>query len=327
MLSTLALWAVVCLPGMTAWWAELLRFVPFPAYLAPPVVALAAAWRLRWPWRVAGLASLAIVLVSVMDLHWGRPDRGRGAFRVMTLNAKAQSRDPTGEHEQRIAAELMAHDADIIVLQDADFYVRADIPLPAPIAVALNGRTLFRHEQYVIASRYPMRDCRTFSMPTLEITRDYLRCTLRIDDVDVDLVTVHLLSPREGLNAARREWLDGGTDEWEQNYQTRLAQVEVLLRDLAGTQRPLILAGDLNASEASPVVRSLKSGLVLRDAFAAGGRGYGHTHGHSLKPRFSFLRIDHILVSPSLGVRNCYVGSQYASQHRPVIADLLVRRD
>ena len=75
------------------------------------------------------------------------------------------------------------------------------------------------------------------------------------------------------------------------------------------------------------MVRSLKSGLVLRDAFAAGGRGYGHTHGHSLKPRFSFLRIDHILVSPSLGVRNCYVGSQYASQHRPVIADLLVRRD
>ena len=71
MLSTLALWAVVCLPGMTAWWAELLRFVPFPAYLAPPVVALAAAWRLRWPWRVAGLASPASGLVRVMYVHWG----------------------------------------------------------------------------------------------------------------------------------------------------------------------------------------------------------------------------------------------------------------
>jgi endonuclease/exonuclease/phosphatase (EEP) superfamily protein YafD len=325
-LCTLALWLVVGWSGMTAWWAELLRFVPYPAYLAPALLSAAASWWLRWPWRLAALAGVLIVLVGVMDLQWGGPDRGSGQFRVLTLNAKAQVRDRTGERDQRIAAELLAHDADVVVLQDADDYARPGVPLPATVAAALSDRTLFSHGQHVVASRVPMHDCRAQPVAAGPVAGDFVRCTLRVAGVDVDLVTVHLLSPRVGLNAARREWLDDGLDEWEQNYRTRLAQAEGLLRHLAGAPRPLVLAGDFNASEASPVVRSLKSGLGLRDAFASAGRGYGHTHGHSLRPRFSFLRIDHILVSRELGVRDCFVGGRDASDHRPVIADLLVAR-
>ena len=41
----------------------------------------------------------------------------------------------------------------------------------------------------------------------------------------------------------------------------------------------------------------------------------------------SFVRIDHILVSPELGVRHSFVGGKEASEHRPVIADLLLQRD
>lgn len=41
---------------------------------------------------------------------------------------------------------------------------------------------------------------------------------------------------------------------------------------------------------------------------------------------FSFLRIDHILVSAGIGVRDVTVGAGDVSDHRPVIADLLLRR-
>ena len=66
--------------------------------------------------------------------------------------------------------------------------------------------------------------------------------------------------------------------------------------------------------------------LGLRDAFASAGRGYGYTYGHTLRPRFSFLRIDHILVSPDFAVRDEPASAVTTRpDHRPVIADLAWR--
>lgn len=72
---------------------------------------------------------------------------------------------------------------------------------------------------------------------------------------------------------------------------------------------------------------ALVGAFGLRDAFSSAGWGYGYAHGHALKLRFSFLRIDHILVSPGLGGTDSFVGVMGASEHRPVIADLLLQRE
>ncbi len=326
MLSTLALWVVCSVGVSSAWWAELLRFVPFPAHLAPALLALVVSGWLRWPWRLSAAACVALVLMGVMDLKWGRADSGQGSFRLMTWNVKAFHHTRTPERDHLIALELLEHSPDVLVMQDAIDLTRPDTPLPEPIALALRGYTLFRHDQYLVASRLPLAACRAQPMPVRDEPREFVRCVLRVGEADIDLVTAHLLSPREGLNAARWEWLDGGLDDWEQNYRDRLMQSATLVRHLAGNPRPMIVAGDLNAAEDSPVVRSLKD-LGLRDAFASAGHGYGYTHGHSLKPRFSFLRIDHVLVSRDIGVRDAFTGGREASEHRPVIADLLARRD
>ena len=325
MLVTLALWALCRFGGASAWWAELLRFVPFPAFLAPPALALAASLWLRWPWRLAALGCLALVLADTMDLRWGQADVGSAGFRLMTWNVKAVLHTRAPDREQRVALELMERDADVIVMQDADDYSATTRELPDAIAFALHGRTLFRHGQYLVASRLPMRDCHAQPMPVQGDQRDFVRCTLTVDGTDIDLVTVHLISPRAGLNAARHEWIDGGLADWRENFLERLGQVDLLVRRFAGTPRPTILAGDFNAAEASPVLHSLES-IGLRDAFGSAGRGYGFTHGHALRPGFSFLRIDHILVSPQIGVVRCEAGGRDASEHRPVIADLLARR-
>lgn len=326
MLGTLAPWIVSTFGGASAWWAELLRFVPFPVYSVPALVALVASVWLRWPWRLAAAACVALVLVGVMDLNWGRADTGQQPFRLMTWNVKAFHHTRTPERDQRIAMELLEHSPDVLVMQDAVDLTRPGESLPESIALALRGYTLFRHGEYLIASRLPLTQCRAQPMPVRDEQRDFVRCVLRAGDTDIDLVTAHLLSPREGLNAARHEWFDGGLEDWEQNYSDRFAQATTLVRHLAGNPRPMIVAGDLNAAESSPVVQALKD-IGLRDAFASAGRGYGYTHGHSLKPRFSFLRIDHVLVSREIGVREAFAGGREASEHRPVIADLLARRD
>jgi endonuclease/exonuclease/phosphatase family metal-dependent hydrolase len=36
------------------------------------------------------------------------------------------------------------------------------------------------------------------------------------------------------------------------------------------------------------------------------------------------MRLDHIMASPQLRVCRCWVGNGWASDHRPVIADLIL---
>ncbi|HEY2187588.1 MAG TPA: endonuclease/exonuclease/phosphatase family protein, partial [Caldimonas sp.] len=181
-----------------------------------------------------------------------------------------------------------------------------------------------RESQYVIASRWPLRDCATGRADAGGETLLFARCSVERPGGAFELVDVHLESPRRGLVAARKEGIDG-IDLWASNHAGRLAQARALAAVLKTSARPLVLGGDLNAPDSSAVIQSLLA-VGLRDAFASGGRGYGYTYGHTLRARFSFLRIDHVLVSSDVEVLRAFVGGKDASDHRPVIADLRLPR-
>lgn len=305
------------------WWIEIVRYAPFPLALPPAIALTLLSVRAGRRWgltALAGTLGLAIILMG-LELHAG--DAGHGRLRVMTYNIKAGRAGILPGGYARLAWEVALHDPDVLFMQDAAI---ADGPhqVIEQARAIVAGRNVFTSGQYVIASRLPLRDCRSGNISVPGQPHHYLRCVITIAGVDVDLVTAHLVSPREGLNAARHERLDG-VDDWRANFAHRLDQARTLARDLAHNPRPLIVAGDLNAPQTSPVMAAL-TGVGLRDAFASAGVGYGYTHGHSLRPGFSFLRIDHILVSAGIGVADCFVGTDQASEHRPVIADLLLVR-
>ena len=305
-------------------WVELLRFVPYPAWLALAGLALLAGVVAGRRWLAAGLLAVALVLTVVMDLAVGSAEPGQGHLRVMTYNVKAYLADTRPQNVANIVAEVVEHDADIIVMQDADGLIDARSPAARPLRTAFRDRQLYEFGQYIVASRVPMRDCRPAGIPYRGQTHTCVRCTVQAFGQDVELFVVHLVSPRVGLNAARFERL-GGLDEWQENFDDRMTQVRTLAGMLSTTVRPVILAGDLNATEHSPVLDVLRS-TGLRDAFSTAGFGYGYTHGHSLRPHISFLRIDHVMVSEPLGVREAFAGGSGGSDHRPVIADLVIRR-
>jgi endonuclease/exonuclease/phosphatase (EEP) superfamily protein YafD len=299
------------------WWLELSRYLPFPALLGPAAVALVVSrWLGRW-WMAASAVALVAVLTLVMGFEWNRPDTEGVPLRLMTYNIKAYRAEGIPGGFAALAKEVALQNPDVLVMQDAQPISRARPPISTLPHTFLAG-------QYAVASRYPLRSCalRRTGSPDDEIS--YVHCVLEVDGSDVDLVTVHFESPRTGLNAARREGL-GGVDEWKQNFEVRLGQARALARELLELRRPLIVAGDLNAPETSPVIRTLL-GSGLRDAYSSAGRGYGYTHGHALRLGFSFLRIDHVLLNSEIGVSRCFVGNSEASEHRPVIADLLLRR-
>ncbi|MEP6502140.1 MAG: endonuclease/exonuclease/phosphatase family protein [Betaproteobacteria bacterium] len=307
--------------GESMWWLEIARYVPFPAYLVPALALVVAAWPLGWRWRCAAALAALVVATELMGLAVGAPDIGAGRLRFMTYNIKAYLAARTPDGFAQLAWEIASQDADVIVMQDAQ-PMSTERELPAPIRAALKGRQTYVQGQYIVASRYPLTHCAPGDMSYAGAQDDFVHCTLTVAGRDIDLFTAHFVSPREGLNAARGKSA-GGLHEWEGNFYDRLAQAGLLAAAVGRTTRPVIVAGDLNADERSPVVRRLLA-TGLRDAFSSAAIGYGYTLGHALRPGFSFLRIDHVLVSSDIGVNDCAPGGRDGSEHRPVLADLWI---
>jgi vancomycin resistance protein VanJ len=311
-------------PG-EAHWLELSRYLPYYVPLLPGIAALAASFWLGRGWVAASLANLALLATLGMGLQWHGGDDGAERVRVMTYNVKVGYAVRQRSGVQALALEVARYDPDILVTQDADGLL-GDRGAPGvsggPPVFGLPN--VYALGQYIVASRFPLRGCGTGQIAIRGDKHRYLRCVVDVRGADLNLVTAHFQSPRAGLIAARREGLDGG-DEWQRNYEGRLIQAGALARDLASIGRPLVVAGDLNAPESSPVIQTLLAG-GLRDAFSSAGRGYGYTYGHSQRYGLDFLRIDHILVSHDIGVIAAFAGQSDASEHRAVIADLVLRR-
>ena len=310
------------------WWFELSRYLPYYWIALPCLTALVLAFVLGRAWVALGVANLLLLAFVTTGFTWHAgaaiPD-GAQRIRLMSYNIKAAQAMQRPGGVAALETEVRRHAPDIVVMQDAHG-LRVERGAPAQV----DGGALFGlpyvHAlgQYIVASRYPLRACTPGQIGFRNESHRYLRCDVDIEGHALTVVTAHFQSPRGGLSATRREGLEGA-DEWQQNYQDRLTQARALARSLADIPRPLVVAGDLNAPESSPVVGTLLD-TGLRDAFSSAGRGWGYTYGHTLKRAVAFLRIDHILVSADIGVAATRVGDGTASDHRPVIADIILRR-
>ena len=191
--------------------------------------------------------------------------------------------------------------------------------------------------QYMIASRLPMTGAETIaiSLPGQQVV--CLRCQVHAGAGTVTLYNVHFESPRESLNAFRvarkRPWyLPTAIQRLENNVEARLVEARAIQALVRSEKHPVVVAGDLNSTDFSLVCATLRE-AGLHDCFAESGRGYGYTYGHFLLQRrvpwltFSWMRIDHIMVSSHLRSLRCWTGTGKASDHRPVIADVAYHKE
>ncbi|GAA3138127.1 hypothetical protein GCM10017687_63450 [Streptomyces echinatus] len=89
-----------------------------------------------------------------------------------------------------------------------------------------------------------------------------------------------------------------------------------MLAVLAEDRGPKILLGDFNAEPDAPELARLWG--PLRDSAPDGGKTYP-----AVGP---VKRIDVVAVSPDVTVARTHESATAASDHRPVVADLLLRR-
>ena len=311
--------------GPEQWWAlAFLQYVPYYLFLVPALIAFVVSMKLSMRWKLASSTTLLVVLTIIMGLSLGTGDAGTEGIRMMTYNVKDYIALDSPEGLAIISDEVAQHNPDILVLQDAGRLNAKNGTNPFALKSLYGDRQVYTFGQYAVASRYPLRDCKPGKISYRERQHTFVHCIVHTGFTQIHLYTAHFLTPRDGLNAVRHERLSG-IDEWEQNVADRMVQARALADAARTSIRPIIMAGDFNAPDHSLVVRTLQS-AGIRDAFATAGTGYGYTYGHSLRPGISFLRIDHIFVSPNIGVQDCFVGGKLASPHRPVIADLVLNR-
>ncbi len=315
--------------GADRWWFGALDlYLPQAMWLVPAVLLTFYSLRVarHWLW-MPGLCALW-VLGPIMGFCWSPQAPPEPAdtlsVRIMTCNAKY------GKHDiAALIGDIARYGPDVVLLQDAGG------SLSSPLGDCFRKWNVRSFGQYVIASRLPLSEAevRWIAFPGEKQT--CLRCRLHIGATAITIYNVHFQSPREGLNAFRtarkRPWyLPEAIQQLENNAEARLAQARAIREFVRQEQGPVIVAGDLNSPDPSQVCLTLRD-AGLHDAFAEGGRGYGYTYGHFLLQhrlpwlQASWMRIDHIMLSAQLQSWHCRTGTGKASDHRPVIADLILK--
>lgn len=319
------------------WFGALNLYLPQVVWALPGILLAALTFKVARRWTWVPVLGIAWVLGPLMGFCWpvNTPSASSGTvpLRVMTWNVKYERND-TLSHEA-IINEIEKNNPTVVLLQEAQGM------LNGPFGDYFSTWNVRSYGQYLIASRMPLGELRVIPIPfpgegstCPGAEHTCVRTQLQIGGTTVVLYNVHFESPRWGLGAFRAVAgnplnLPEAVRQLEHNVAARFAQVRTLREYVRQERLPVIFAGDLNSPDASLVSKTLRA-LDLHDAFAEGGKGYGYTYGHYLLkhwlPAFnlSWMRIDHIMMSSQLQSRHCWAGTGKASDHRPVIADLVL---
>ncbi len=320
--------------GPERWWVSAMNlYLPQIFWLVPGMVITPVCLVKARRWLLAPLICMAWVAGPIMGFCW--PSQGlrqvpeKARFRIMTWNVKYGLHGASGQSSLR--EEIERTRPDIVLFQDAGRI------LEGPMGQFFRQWATHSEGQFMVASRFALSgfEVRPISLPWEKSS--CLRCQTRIGSATITLYNVHLETPRKGLNAIKsarnRPWyLPNAVQQMEANILTRLMQAHILNNFiLRESGQHIIVTGDLNSPDASQVCAGLRD-IGLHDAFTEGGRGYGYTYGHFLLLhripwlRLSWMRIDHIMVCSQLMAVRAWAGTGEASDHRPVIADIVVRQ-
>jgi endonuclease/exonuclease/phosphatase (EEP) superfamily protein YafD len=250
-------------------------WVFLPVY---PVLALAL-WRRR---LVLGLCAGVLVVVHVALLvpaigTQPAPGWAADAPKVTVLSANLYD---ANDRPADVADLLVASGADVLVLVEVDREVQSALD-----GVGIESRFPYHVRNEFdgpgsvaeIYSRYPITAGSTLSIagnPTPSATIDLA------GDTTIEVLAVHVTSPTNNVDNWGRE-LDAINDL------------------LAASTRPLVVAGDFNATRWNPQYTALL-GQGVRDAVEARGRGLTFSWPVGRLLPFPVVRLDHALGNGSV---------------------------
>jgi endonuclease/exonuclease/phosphatase (EEP) superfamily protein YafD len=274
-------------------------------WLCPPALAALAIglWQGRPLLAVVAAATSGVLLASAVA-GLGLPTRARPAagmlptVRLFTANIHDANPD-VGP----IAEEIAAVAPDLVALQEVDPDGAAGLAQSGVLDQFPYSVTETRKGASGIAlwSRFPLVDAQVQDARG----RPFIGATAIVGAHRLRLYTVHMVAP-----------LGGDRAQWQ-------AQLQRVGEEVRGTHGALVVAGDFNATRYHSSFRRLLSD-GLRDAHERRGRGWAATWPRDRRPLAPLMRLDHVLVSPVVEVQAIREGVGQGSDHRPIIADLVL---
>ena len=233
------------------------------------------------------------------------PDQEAGIpLRMVTFNVF-----PANPTLDQVQEWILAEDADLVLLQE----------VAAPLADLVETYP-YQNSEYLgsgnaVFSRLPILENEEFALAGV------LQQRLMLDVAGRNLVVynVHLMMP---LNTDESLPLLLRYDERVRNQQ---------IRDLLGRVQqevdPVIVSGDFNMSEYSPIYQTLSA--VLSDAYRTVSWGMGHTWpggaseelGDFLPPLF---RLDYVWYRGAIRARTVQIGERLGSDHLPLSLEMVL---
>ena len=245
-------------------------------------------------------------------------------IRVMVYNIHAGKDAAGADNLERVADLIRRTVADVVLLQEVDRGTRRSAGVDQPVVLAqltglhvAFGKILaYQGGDYGIAilSRWPIIAETTVPLkvdPPQERAggsyepRVALRAILKTPAGEVTIVNTHLDASRE--------------DRW------RRQEIANVLAIADSTRGVLILGGDFNSTPESDVQQSVRS-RGLRDAWPTCARGGGDGGGLTYPADSSVKRIDYLFFRERTGCTRAEVIATQASDHRPLVVDVIVTR-
>jgi endonuclease/exonuclease/phosphatase family metal-dependent hydrolase len=255
------------------------------------------------------VVSAAVVLFSIMGLElnglWKEcPSQNGLTLRVLTCNVHGSAFDVT-----TLNAVIAQNSPDIVALQECPATIIQDCFSEEDWFTEQSG-------ELCVASRFPIRSATALDRRSLGGWGNFaLSCQIAAPQGGINVVSVHFLSPRQGLEALRYDRFKATT--WAQSeFQFRHEESKLLYRELRGIRDPTIIAGDFNMTPESRIFRKYLHNYA--DAFTEAGTGFGYTR----PTRWHGVRIDHVLADGNWAVKCCRVCDDVGSDHLPVVAEL-----
>jgi endonuclease/exonuclease/phosphatase (EEP) superfamily protein YafD len=318
-LGVVGIWLFLHLAGDYWWPATFLLFSPRWIWIVPAFLVLppAIVFRRRWAWLPALTGFFVLFALMGFSIPWrlALPQKAaKGTVRIVTANLHGREADAAIVNDF-----LTRTQPDVVVLEEFD--PRMQLPY-----VRQPGWHLDYAASIFIASRWPIAPHKGLDLEEPPESPEELRTHINIWGSAVrwlvyspagtfQVVGLHLISPHAALSMTRKD-RERAEELLNDNAARRAHELQVLRKRIAEVPGPVILAGDFNTTDDSPIFR--QAFPDLKDAFSAAGFGFGTTY---VKHR-TWLRIDHILFDSSWECRRCYTSQDVGSGHRAVLAEL-----
>jgi endonuclease/exonuclease/phosphatase (EEP) superfamily protein YafD len=294
---------VLHLLGLTRWYWEIAVLTVTPWVLWPAwAIAIAAGFRRHWIMlgATAAIVGCQIAWVGPQFKPWDSASAPATAqrLRLFDANVSQSNQNPTA-----IGAEIKAARPQIVTLEE--------LTPPALASLLVSGDMMaFRFSS--LRARDGAGGMGLWStLPLSDITpwvnqggQQEIEATVLFAGRQVRIAVAHVYAPVGPDQPAR----------WH-------VQLARLATHLAAQPRPLVVAGDFNATADLPQFRRiLTNGLA--DAAVLAGEGWNMTWPRNQAWVLPYLRIDHVLLSPQLTETGYRLGTGRGSDHRPIIVDI-----